>query len=51
LNIQQIIDQVLSHPWILGIFFAVTLIVNLMALRRIRREEPHKYQKPEKPQS
>ncbi|MCX7168762.1 MAG: hypothetical protein NTY41_00330 [Proteobacteria bacterium] len=48
MNIQQIIAQILSHPWILGIFFVLTLVVNLLALRRVRKEELHKYQKPEK---
>ena len=48
LDMQKIIEQVLTHPWVLGIFFVVTLVVNAMALRRIRREEPHKYQKPGK---
>ncbi|MBI5922761.1 MAG: hypothetical protein HY847_14100 [Betaproteobacteria bacterium] len=46
LDIQKIITQILTHPWILGVFFVVTLLVNLLALRRIRKEEPHKYQKP-----
>jgi len=48
LDIEKIVAQILSHPWILGIFFVVTLVVNLLALRRIRKEEPHKYQEPEK---
>ncbi|MCX7178458.1 MAG: hypothetical protein NTX56_06650 [Proteobacteria bacterium] len=46
MDTEKILEQVLTHPWILGLFFAVTLVVNILALRRIRREEPHKYQKP-----
>ncbi len=48
LDIHKIIAQILTHPWILGVFFVVTLVVNLLALRRIRKEEPHKYQKPDR---
>ncbi|MDD5177622.1 MAG: hypothetical protein PHQ05_14485 [Sterolibacterium sp.] len=45
MDIQKIISAVFTHPWVLGMFFFVTLIVNLMALRRIRKEETYKYPK------
>ena len=47
LDIQKIIHAALSHPWIIGLFFVVTLMVNLMALRRIRKEETRSHPKPD----